>query len=160
MSKGQIVRVVIAAGLVITAAVVFVLTRPKERVAGAYFYDLSEGRLFVAPQDQVPPIEGVGGESGDGVLAIVVGGPGVPVDEHAILYLTRFTDEYRALLEEERRTGNAANVTRAYQRANTLVRLVDGDEWLPSDTDAGYDIITRDPGRCPDGSLRREVRPD
>ena len=43
----------------------------RETVPLAYFYDLSDQKLFTAPQDSVPPIIGTDGKVADAVRAMV-----------------------------------------------------------------------------------------
>jgi hypothetical protein len=74
MIKNQKVQLLIAFVLFLTAGTVF-FQYWRDR-SGAepmiYFYDMSAGELFPAPQSAVPPIKGVDGDEEDGVRAIVI----------------------------------------------------------------------------------------
>src|SRR6266540_2589731 len=63
----------------------------------AYFYDLSERKLFAAPRTRVPPIRGINNEELDGMRAIVVSASGDPKDKAnlKIAYLEKYAPELK-----------------------------------------------------------------
>ena len=88
-----------AAVLVIVAVVLLMkIFRSQRELEGmAYFYDLSEQKLFVAPRTSVPPIRGLNNDEPDGVRAIVVSTSGDPRDQQArkIAYLEKYSPELK-----------------------------------------------------------------
>jgi len=99
-------------------------------VPKVYFYDLSEQKLFEASRDAFAPIDGIGGEPGDGVLAVVVRCPDCSDDQKRIAYLKTHTPEYKQKREDSRQTGEPIpGLTRQWILENTLVRRVDEEEW-------------------------------
>src|SRR2546427_3479791 len=67
----------------------------------AYFYDLSERKLFVAPRTPVPPIRGINNDEPDGMRAIVISTSGNPKDKASqkIAYLEKYAPELKQQFE-------------------------------------------------------------
>src|SRR2546425_9726246 len=67
----------------------------------AYFYDLSERKLFVAPRTLVPPIRGINNDEPDGMRAIVISTSGNPKDKASqkIAYLEKYAPELKQQFE-------------------------------------------------------------
>lgn len=102
----------------------------------AYFYDLTEQKLFVAPRKSIPPIDGLHGKPKAGVRAVVISLSGDPSDERhrKIGYLETYTPELKAIFEEVQRArleGRAAEarIDRSQVPRNTLVRRLQDTEW-------------------------------
>jgi hypothetical protein len=115
----------------------------------AYFYDLSEQKLFEAPQEAFAPIEGIGGESGDGVEAVVVHCPLCAPDQRRISYLKTHTPEYKRAREAARQAGEGIpGITRQWIADNTLVRLVDEQEWHVASSPEGIKVVSSWKRRC------------
>lgn len=143
-------------GLALAAAVGFGVSRSSalwrngEQHAKGWFYDLSEKMLYAGPISDVPPQKGVGGKSGDGVRAVVVGFGGTPSrpGESRIAYLETYTPELKKSLEEVQ-TARAAGKPFAgklpaadsdFFQTNTLVKRVDDANWQPLNTSEGAKI--------------------
>jgi hypothetical protein len=117
--------------------------------ARIYFYDLSEKKLYPVPRDSFAPEKGIGGESGDGVEAIVVRCPQCGAAGQRIAFLRTHTPEFKQRDEEGRRSGlGIPDITREYTSANTLVRPVDGTEWQKTSAKEGSKIVAGTKRRC------------
>src|SRR6266498_1799255 len=68
----------------------------------AYFYDLSERKLFVASRTLVPPIRGINNDEPDGMRAIVISTSGNPKDKASrkIAYLEKYAPELKQQFED------------------------------------------------------------
>lgn len=141
------------ASVLLLAGVAFVVVRARSSLSNAesdarvYFYDQSEHRLFAASRDTIPPEAGVGGESGDGVRAIVVS----PRDNHAatrIAYLETYTLELRERLVAVRDSKrNEATPIKApsgddpFVLRHTLVKRESDQTWFDLTTPTAREII-------------------
>src|SRR2546427_350615 len=65
----------------------------------AYFYDLSERKLFVAPRTLVPPIRGINNDEPDGMRAIVISGNPKDQASRKIAYLEKYAPELKQQFE-------------------------------------------------------------
>jgi hypothetical protein len=131
------------------AIAIWLATRTTPVGQRIYFYDLSEKKLFTAPRDAFAPIDGVGGEAGDGVEAVVVCCPECGRDHMRIAYLQSHTSEFKSKDEEARRAGQAIpDLTRQWVWANTLVKLVDASDWHPSTSKEGAQIVAGLKRKC------------
>lgn len=126
----------------------------------AYFYDLTEQKLFVAPRKSIPPINGLHGKAKAGVRAVVVSTSGDPSDEkhRKIGYLETYTPELKAIFEEVQRArleGRAAEarIDRGQVPRNTLVRRLLDTEWHPLDSPEGEKIASDWNIAGPDGRM-------
>lgn len=126
----------------------------------AFFYDASEGRLFAAPGDSVPPLPGVGGEADDAFRATVIAPRGLEGDpgSRIVAFLETFTPELRAAVVARRSGAGAAGQpdaldSRSYVAKNTLVRLPDASSsWVSTSSPEGQAIMTSWQERpAPDG---------
>ena len=110
---------------------------------GKYFYDLSEQKLYGEPRDAFAPRKGIGGESGDGVEAIVVRCPQCSEDKQRIAYLKSHTPEYKRKREESRKSGRQIEgLTRPWIAEQTLIRRLDGSQWHTADSAEAAEILT------------------
>lgn len=125
------------------------------RVGGeqAYFYDLSERKLFVAPRDSIPPIRGVNDATEDGVRAVVISRTGKPDDRasHVVAYLETCAPELKRALEEARRQGTAPALGRSEAQSLRRVRRPAEADWHPLDSPEGDRIVTEWAVPGPDG---------
>lgn len=127
--------------------------------ARIYFYDVSEKKLYPVPRDSFAPEKGVGGDSGDGVEAIVVCCPQCEASGQRIAFLRTHTPEFKQKDEDGRRSGlGIPDITREYTSANTLVRLADGGEWFKTNTKDGGRIVASAKQRCKTHGQWEEVR--
>jgi hypothetical protein len=133
-------------------------------VPQAYFYDLSEEKLYSVPRDTFPPHRGIGGESGDGVEAIVFSCPQqlcTDPDEPRIAYLKSHTPEYKQKREEAEAKGeDIPGLTRDYISDNTLIRLPEGEQWHKASSSEGGDIVSGWKVRCSHGKWVEAVFPN
>lgn len=116
------------------------------RVGGeqAYFYDLSEQRLFVASRDSIPPIRGLNDATADGVRAVVISRTGKPSDRssHGVAYLETCTPALKQALETARQQGVAPALSRSEAQSQRLVRRPADADWHAIDSPEGERIVT------------------
>ena len=130
----------------------------RNSVPMIYFYDLSEQKLFAAPQDAVPPIAGLDGEEQDAVRAIVYSPSGDCERDKQIAYLERYSPELKAQFERAKGDPNAdfARMSRGAAQGHTFVRRVNETAWHPMNTEEAGLIVgewrtantSRDPIIC------------
>lgn len=136
------------------AAVIWLWPRGAYEPPGSYFYDLSEKKLYAAPRNAFAPEDGIGGESGDGVEAIVFKCPQCPADRLETMYLRTHTPEYKRRHEEARRAGTAVEgLTREWESEHTLISRVDPIAWHKASSDEAIKIGSSRGGRCPEHGL-------
>ncbi len=99
----------------------------------AYFYDLSEGRLFTAPRTAIPPIRGLNDDEADAVRAVVISTNGNPRDRRArtIAYLERYSPELKRQMEAAQATGTSPLMGREQAQAHRFVRRFQDSRWYP-----------------------------
>ena len=130
---------------VMAAAVCIWLTgrTSTDDLLGMYFYDLSEQKLYAEPRHSFAPLKGIGGESGDGVEAIVVRCPQCKEDKQRIAYLKSHTPEYKQKREAAKSAGvQIEGLTRPWIAEQTLVRRLDESEWHKADSAEAAEILT------------------
>lgn len=110
----------------------------------AYFYDLSERKLFVADRSAIPPIRGLNDAQPDGVRAVVVATNGRPDDKAArrIAYLETNSPELKQDLEAARANGTAPAIARGAAQQFRLVKRPDDRDWVPLATPEGERIVS------------------
>lgn len=143
MSKNSKIIASIAM-LAISAWLVFNFFRTnRERVPLAYFYDLSEQKLFTAPQDAVPPIIGTDGKIADAVRAIVYSPSGDCENDRKIAYLEKYSEELKKQFEAAKAAPNAElpRMSRGAAQLHTFVCRADESKWFPSDSEEANRII-------------------
>jgi hypothetical protein len=132
-------------GALLVVAAAFVVSRigragrSGEDGLTVWFYDESERELYAAPRDTIPPHEGVGGATGDGVRAVVVACPGAEQDaaKRKIAYLETYAPELKNLIERVRAARAAGRPCEEsipprdsdFFQKNTLVRRADEPKW-------------------------------
>ncbi len=99
----------------------------------AFFYDLSEGRLFTAPRTAIPPIRGLNDDEADAVRAVVISTNGNPRDKRArtIAYLERYSPELKRQMEAAQATGTPPLMGREQAQAHRFVRRLQDTRWYP-----------------------------
>ena len=126
--------------------------RIGEEGLSIWFYDESEQKLYAAPRDAIPPEKGIGGESGDGVRAVVVACPGEQDNAagRRIAYLEKYTPEMKELLERVQAARSAGRVceetippadSEQFQRS-VLVRRAGESEWHDTTTPEAREIMS------------------
>lgn len=110
----------------------------------AYFYDLSERKLFVADRSAIPPIQGLNDTQPDGVRAVVVSTNGRPEDKASrrIAYLETNSPELKQDLETARASGTAPAIARGAAQQFRLVKRPDDREWVSLATPEGERIVS------------------
>jgi hypothetical protein len=162
MKKSTTVQIVLSSVLLVTSVVFFIKFSPaRESEHGdAYFYDLEEQQLFVAPRGSIPPITGIKGAAMAGVRAIVIATNGNPTDKKhfQIAYLEKYSPDIKQLFEEVRlaraagRSGEG-RIDRREVHANTWVRRLHETEWQSLDSVEGKNIASEWNIPGPDGLL-------
>ena len=110
----------------------------------AFFYDLSEKKLFVAERGLVPPIRGINDDAADGVRAVVVSPNGRPEEKSTwtIAYLETSTPELKRQLDAARAAGTAPEISRTAAQALRLVRREKDTDWVSVVSTEGERIVT------------------
>jgi hypothetical protein len=127
------------------------LSRHDDSKTRVWFYDESEKALYPMPVNTVPPDKGIGGPSGDGMRAIVVGFTGYRHDrsQRKIAYLQKYSAELKQALDEVITARAAGRIFAGpvpsrqseYFQSNTLVKRPDDSEWHPANTKEGQRIM-------------------
>jgi hypothetical protein len=160
MNKAALIKIVLALVLIGAAAALYLKLSPaRERQDGdAYFYDLREQQLFVAPRGSIPPVAGIKGEALAGVRAIVISTNGNPADKKhlQIAYLEKYSPDIKQLFEEVRQARAAGRseegrINRQQVVANTLVQRLHETEWYSLATAEGKKIANEWNVPGPDG---------
>jgi hypothetical protein len=114
------------------------------RGEGAFFYDLSAGKLFVGPRQAVPPIRGVDSEEEDAVRAVVISTNGNAADRRArtVAYLEKYSPEVKRLLEAAQVSGEPPPWGRGEVQAQRWVRRFSDDAWFSLSTPEGEQIVS------------------
>jgi hypothetical protein len=124
----------------------------------AYFYDLSERKLFVAPRTSVPPIRGINDGKLDGMRAVVISTSENPKDKASqrIAYLEKYATELKQQLEamqsgQEPPGPSGSRISRGAAQSFTFVRRLNDETWYEATSAEAEKIMTewRVPG--PDG---------
>jgi hypothetical protein len=162
MNKSALIKAVLAIALLSLAVVLFarlILAR-ESRHEDAYFYDLVEHQLFVAPKGSIPPIKGIKGADLAGVRAIVICTNGNPADKQhrEIAYLEKYSPEIKQLFETVRQTRAAGRVPeesidRRQIPPNTWVRRLRDRDWHALNTPEGEQIVNEWNTPGPDGRV-------
>jgi len=124
----------------------------------AYFYDLSERKLFVAPRTLVPPIRGINNDEPDGMRAIVISTSGDPKDKagQRIAYLEKYAPELKQQFEamqsgQESRVPSGSRISRGAAQSFIFVRRLNEETWYPVNSVEGEKIMTEWQVPGPDG---------
>ena len=160
MNTASFIKLGVAAGLLAGAVVCCVKLSPAGEGGGekAYFYDVEEQKLFVAPSSAIPPIDGIKGAKQAGVRAIVVSPTGDPGDKkhRQIAYLQKYSPEIKQLFEEVRQARAAGRseegrIDRSQVPPNTWVRRPRETEWQALNSAEGKTIAGEWNRPGPDG---------
>ena len=115
----------------------------------AYFYDLSERKLFVAPRTLVPPIRGINNDESDGMRAIVISTSGDPKDKASqrIAYLEKYATELKQQFEDmqsgkESGAPSGSRISRGAAQSFIFVRRLNEETWYPVNATEGEKIMT------------------
>ncbi len=115
----------------------------------AYFYDLSERKLFVAPRTLVPPIRGINNDEPDGMRAIVVSTSANPKDKASqrIAYLEKYGPELKQQFEamqsgQESQAPSGGRIGRGAAQSFIFVRRLNEETWHAVNSTEGEKIMT------------------
>ena len=110
----------------------------------AFFYDLSERKIFVADRSAIPPIKGINDAQADGVRAVVVSTNGHPEKKATwrIAYLESNTPELKQDLESARAGGTPPAIGRGAAQQFRLVKRPDDRQWVSLATPEGEQIVS------------------
>ena len=146
----QGLKLLLSLGLLVVAGIVFAVHYSRNRGPNelAYFYDLSEEKLFTAPLSAVPPIQGVNDDEEDGVRAVVIAPGGDPTvkEGRKIVYLEKYSPEFKRQVEEMRKDESVATqpgrIGRSAAQGHTFVRRLTDSTWYPLNTAEAEKIVT------------------
>ena len=113
----------------------------------AYYYDLSEKKLFAAPRTSIPPIRGLNDNQQDAVRAVVISINGNTKDTttRKIAYLEMYSPELKAQFESMRTPGSPSAgpaVGHGSAQSHILVRRVDDPNWYSAGTPEAQKIMS------------------
>jgi len=110
----------------------------------AFYYDLSEQKLFVGRRDLIPPVRGVNDAVEDGVRAVVVSTNGQPQQKATwrIAYLETNSPELKQQFETARATATALAMGRGAAQSHRLVKRPLDPGWVPLASAEGEQIVT------------------
>lgn len=124
----------------------------------AYFYDLSERKLFVASRTLVPPIRGINNDEPDGMRAIVISPSGNPKDKASqkIAYLEKYAPELKQQFEamqsgQESGAPAGSRISRGAAQSFIFVRRLNEETWHPVNSPEAEKIMTEWQVPGPDG---------
>ncbi len=114
---------------------------PSEK---AFFYDLSEKKLFAADRNAVPPTRGINDAEEDAVRAVVIATNGNPDDKTAqkIAYLEKYAPALKEKILKARQGATTLEMSRNEALNYRLVKRVTDAEWHPMNTPAGEKIVS------------------
>jgi hypothetical protein len=145
-SKSQVPKAVLAVALLaVSGILVWKFVHENHGISEqAFFYDLSERKLFVAERGLVPPIRGINDAAEDGVRAVVVSPAGKPEDKSTwtIAYLETCTPELKQQLDAARASGTAPEIGRTAAQSLRLVRRVGETNWVSLASPEGERIVS------------------
>ena len=115
----------------------------RDREPLAYFYDLSEQKLFTAPQSAVPPIVGTDGKIADGVRAVVYSPSGDCAKDKKVAYLEKYSEELKRQFEAAKASPNSESprMSRGAAQAHTFVSREGEAKWFSVESPEGSRII-------------------
>ncbi|MEK7686574.1 MAG: hypothetical protein AAB466_14250 [Verrucomicrobiota bacterium] len=119
----------------------------------AFFYDLSEKKLFTAPRTAVPPIKGINNADEDAVRAVVVTTTGNPRDKSSwkIVYLERYSPELKQQMEAAQASGGSPPMGRGLAQAHRFVRRLTDAQWFPMNSSEAEQVVNEWARLGPDG---------
>jgi hypothetical protein len=134
--------------------------RENPAVPQAYFYDLSERKLFVAPRTSVPPREGVNKGEFDAVLAMVISTNGNCDDKKSrgVAFLQKYSPQLKQQMEAVQRAGAAAGsleleIGRGQAGDHIFVRRLSEDKWYTQASPEGQKIMIEWQVEGPDAKM-------
>lgn len=137
----------IAAMVFVVGSVCFMskyLLMSADKKDKTFFYDLSEKRLFTAPRNAIPPIQGLHGTECDAVRAVVVSTNGNPNDKGswAIAYLEKYSPELKRQMEQAQATGTSPQMGRGLAQAHRFVCRLSQTNWYSLASPEGEAVVS------------------
>jgi hypothetical protein len=119
----------------------------------AFFYDLSEQRLFTAARELIPPIRGLNDATEDAVRAVVVSPTGRPEDKRSwqIAYLEQYSPELKRQMEEAQAQGGSPAMGRGAAQQHRFVRRLTDRDWYSISSPEGERIVSAWASPTPEG---------
>jgi hypothetical protein len=127
------------------------ISHHHDRQNMVWFYDESEKELYQMPVTTISPDRGIGGSSGDGYRAVVVGFTGYKHDKsrRKIAYLEKYSPELKQALDVVIAaraaghifTGSVPSPQSEYFQSNKLVKRQNDAEWYAVNTSEGQKIM-------------------
>ncbi len=110
----------------------------------AFFYDLSEQKLFVADRGMIPPIKGINDAAEDGVRAVVIAPSGDPKNKasRTIAYLEKYSPELKRDMEAARASNGSPVMGRSGAQEHRFVKRLNDKEWFSLTSEEGQQIVT------------------
>lgn len=110
----------------------------------AFFYDLSEQKLFTADRTAVPPIRGLNDAEADGVRAVVVSTNGQPARKNTwrIAYLETYSPELKRQVEAARAAGGSPTFGRSEVQNHRLVKRPTDKDWVSLASPEGEQLVS------------------
>ena len=110
----------------------------------AFFYDVSERKIFTASRTAVPPIRGINDSQEDGMRAVVISVSGDPADKSSrkVAYLEKYSPELKRQMEAAQATGQSPQLGRIEALAHRFVRRPEDAEWFPMNSPEAERIVT------------------
>jgi hypothetical protein len=120
----------------------------------AFFYDLSEQKLFAGPRAKVPPIKGLKGPEEDAVRAVVISTNGNATDRSTwkIAYLEKYSPEAKRQLERAQAGGGPPELSRTEILSHRFVKRLNDPRWFPMDSAEAEHIVSEWAAPGPDGT--------
>jgi hypothetical protein len=110
----------------------------------AFFFDVSEKKLFTAARSSVPPIRGLNGEEEDGLRALVISTNGDAADKTAwkVAYVEKYSPELKRQMQNAQQTGAAPEMGRALALQHRFVRRLSDTQWFAMDSPEAERIVS------------------
>lgn len=145
MTRDEWTKLAVAGTALVAAGVLgFRFFRAGSGVSGqAFFYDLSQQKLFTGPRESIPPIRGVDGPEEDAVRAVVVSVSGKPEDKDSwqVAYLEKYSPELKRQMQQAQATGTSPAMGRGMAQAHRFVKRLKDADWSSLNTEEGERIV-------------------
>ena len=121
----------------------------------AFFYDVSEKKLFTADRKQAPPIVGINDKQMDAYRAVVISTNGNVQDKASwkISYLEMYSPELKKQIETAQSGGPPPAMERSSAQGHRFVRRLTDTRWYSMDSAEAERIVnewlTSGPGGSP-----------
>jgi hypothetical protein len=156
MNKMTTIKLIVALALLGGASFMFVgfFRHNSGVVEKAFFYDLSEKKLFAVSREELPPIRGLNDAEEDAVRAVVIAPNGNPDDKahQKIAYLEKYAPELKEHLAKVR-DGKAEPLPRGARDSYRFVKRETDRDWYKVSSPEGEKILAEWNVPGPDGKF-------